>query len=72
MKLLSQHDLEEVELFRQYLGDLHSDMPAPKFAEKWHAYIGTDNMAAEAYHRAKLVPMVPNAALQESSQSVVE
>jgi hypothetical protein len=28
VKLLSQHDLKEIEMFRQYLADLHSNMPA--------------------------------------------
>jgi hypothetical protein len=49
MKLLSQHDINEIEKFRVYLSDLNSDMPRPEFVTKWREYMGLNEMAAEAY-----------------------
>lgn len=50
-KLLSQNDLDEVEKFRQYLGDLHSAMPREEFVNKWREYMFLDELAAAAYVR---------------------
>lgn len=55
VKLLSQHDLDEVELFRQYLSDLHDGMGATEFIAKWREYMGLNEMAAEAYLKRRLV-----------------
>jgi hypothetical protein len=48
--LLSKHDLEEVEKFRQFLSDLQSNMPDDDFAKKWCAYMDVNEEAAKAYY----------------------
>jgi hypothetical protein len=53
VKLLSDHDIAEVEMFRQFLGDLHSNMEHFDFAKKWGDYMGLTPLAAEAYSKWK-------------------
>jgi hypothetical protein len=54
VKLLSRHDLDEIEKFREYLGDLHSEMPRKKFAKKWRDYLGLSEIAQEALRAKEL------------------
>lgn len=51
---LSDHDLAEVEKFRQYLGDLHGDMPRKEFVRKWGEYLGLNTLAQEALYAKAL------------------
>lgn len=58
VKLLSQRDLDEIEKFREFLGDLHSDMHPTTFGKKWHDYMEVTPMAAEAWVKARLRPRI--------------
>ena len=54
VKLISLHDLNEIEKFREYLGDLHSKMTRKKFMNKWREYLGLNEMAQEALYTKEL------------------
>jgi hypothetical protein len=55
VELLSQHDLDEIEKFREYLGDLNGKMAATDFVEKWREYMGLNELAAAAYLKPQII-----------------